>query len=485
MPNSFHTADEDEIVNHEETALSPEVLVQIRSWLQPTDYLAESGEFPRHLSSQAPGTGLWLCQTEKYRKWHDLPDHGSLWIKNIPGAGKSVMAASIIQHLRTTEECPVLFFFFRNIVAANFPPRALLWDWLAQLLPHSPKLQYALQARLGSELSETSDNDLIQLFVDGVSCVPNLYCVGDALDEMTMENKSFLDRLNSLATHRPRTLKLLITSRPKQYLQSALRDSSVVHVSLQQNLVDIDIVSFLNHRFDSASKLETYQIRKQQIIDMVAKRSEGLFLCAMLTMDQVEAALDSDGSVDLQSLEESLPVGLEKTYNNTLATQREEHGVNIDVQILVLEAVTHVSRPLRLKELAHLLKCIYPDATDSAGFRSLVAASCEPSIEILEDETLQSTALGNSLRDCPIIQSDTTHKHMALYCLRYLQSGSPLVEGETSDSASVTFQVPTHKVNPDEGNERYSRKGMKKEVDHFKYRNARLQQPFLNYSVEN
>jgi hypothetical protein len=74
---------------------------------------------------------------------------------------------------------------------------------------------------------------------------------------------------------------------------------------------------------------------------------------------------------------------------------------------------------------------------------------------------------------------------MALYCLRYLQSGSPLVEGETSDSASVTFQVPTHKVNPDEGNERYSRKGMKKEVDHFKYRNARLQQPFLNYSVEN
>lgn len=502
MPNSFHTADEYDIVNHEETALSPEVLAQIRSWLQPTDYLAESGEFRRHLSSQAPGTGLWLCQTEEYQKWHDSPDHGSLWIKGVPGAGKSVVAASIIHHLRTTEECPVLFFFFRNIVAANFSPRALLRDWLAQLLPHSPKLQYALQTRLGSELSETSDNDLIQLFLDGVSCVRKLYCVGDALDEMTMENKSFLDQLNSLATHRPRTLKLLMTSRPKQYLQSALRDSSIVHVSLQQNLVDIDIVSFLNHRFDSASKLETHRMRKQHIIDMVAKRSEGLFLYAKLTMDQVEAALDSDGSVDLQSLEESLPVGLEKTYNNILATQREERGVDIDVQILVLEAVTHASRPLRLNELANLLKCIYPDAADSAGFKSLVATSCGPLIEILEDETLQvihhsfteflrgdtrsqSTASGDSLIDFPIIQSDTTHKHMALYCLRYLQSGSLLVEGETSDSASVTFQVPTHTVNPDEDHERYSRKGMKREVDHFKYRDARLNHPFLSYSVEN
>ncbi|VUC23770.1 unnamed protein product [Clonostachys rosea] len=502
MPKSFLTADEYDIVNHEETALSPEVLAQIRDWLQPTDYLAESGEFRRHLSSQAPGTGLWLCQTEEYRKWHDSPDHGSLWIKGVPGAGKSVVAAAIIQHLRLTEECPVLFFFFRNIVAANFSPRALLRDWLAQLLPHSPKLQYALQTRLESELSETSDNDLIQLFLDGVSCVPKLYCVGDALDEMTMENKSFLDRLNSLATHRPRSLKLLMTSRPKQYLQSALRDSSIVHVSLQQKLVDIDIVSFLNHRFDSASKLETHKIRKEQIIDMVAKKSEGLFLYAKLTMDQVEAALDSDSSVDLQSLEDSLPVGLQETYNNILATQREERGVRMDVQILVLEAVTHASRPLRLNELAHLLKCIYPDAADPSGFKSLVTASCGPLIEILEDETLQvihhsfteflrgdtrsqSLVSGDTSTEFPIIDSDMTHKHLALYCLRYLQYGSLLVEGETSDSASITFQVPQHKVNPDEDHEKYSRRGVKREYDHFKYRDARLKHPFLSYSVEN
>ncbi|KAF2754865.1 hypothetical protein EJ05DRAFT_513781 [Pseudovirgaria hyperparasitica] len=97
----------------------------------------DSSEFRRHLSSQAHVTGLWICETDQYRRWHDAPDHGSLWIKGVLGAGKPVIAASLVQHLRTTEDVPVSFIFFRNIVAANFSPRSLLQDLLAQLLPHS------------------------------------------------------------------------------------------------------------------------------------------------------------------------------------------------------------------------------------------------------------------------------------------------------------------------------------------------------------
>jgi hypothetical protein len=252
MTKPASITDEYDIVNHEDTELSVEILTRIRDWLQPTDYLAESGEFRRHLASQAPGTGLWICETEEYRKWHDSPDHCSLWMKGVPGAGKSVMAASIIQHLKTTEDSPVLFFFFRNIVAANFSSRALIQDWLAQLLAFSPKLQFALQSRLDSSLEETSDNDLIRIFLDGISTIPRVYCVGDALDEMTSDDRPFLDKLNGLATYRPHSLKLLLTSRPKRYLQSALRDSSIVHISLQRRLVDLDIASYLHHRFDTA-----------------------------------------------------------------------------------------------------------------------------------------------------------------------------------------------------------------------------------------
>ncbi|KIL90692.1 hypothetical protein FAVG1_06427 [Fusarium avenaceum] len=494
MSISVNTADEYDFVDHADTALSPETIAKLREWLQPTDYLAESGEYRRHLLSQAPGTGLWLCETDEYRKWHDSPDHGSLWIKGVPGAGKSVMAASLIQHLRTTEDCPVLFFFFRNIVAANFSPRTLIQDWLAQLLPFSPKLQFALQPRLKTNLAETSDNDLIQLFLDGVSCVPKLYCVGDALDEMSTDNRPFLQKLNSLASHRPRTLKFLMTSRPKQHLQSTLRDSSIVHISLQQQLVDADILSYLNHRFEMAPNSDRHLELKQDIIDMVAKRSDGLFLYAKLTMDQVESSLQLDESIDIATLEASVPLGLEQTYTSMLAKQRGEPGVTTDVQMLVLEAVTHSSRPLRLNELASLLKCIRPDITESSDFKRLISISCGPLIEILEDETLQvihhsfteflrgdtrnATTLSES--DFPIIDSLQAYKHMAVNCLRYLQSGSLLLESEQSGMAiidpSVSFEKPKHLAEKFE---------VVDKRDSFEYRQARLQHPFLNYAVEN
>ncbi|KAH7178395.1 ankyrin repeat-containing domain protein, partial [Fusarium sp. MPI-SDFR-AT-0072] len=377
------------------------------------------------------------------------------------------MAASLIQHLRTTENCPVLFFFFRNIVAANFSPRALIQDWLAQLLPHSPKLQFALQSRLQDSLDDTSDNELIQLFLDGVLCVPKLYCVGDALDEMSTDSTPILERLNGLATHRPRSLKLLMTSRPSRTLQSTLRDSSIVHISLQQRLVDVDIHSYLNHRFDNAPTLEYHRQAKKDLINMVAQKSEGLFLYAKLTMDQVEDSLQSDAAPNIRDLEASLPVGLGQTYTSMLAKQRGEPGVTIDVQVLILEAVIHASRPLRLNELASLLKCVRPDITQSSAFKSLIAASCGPLIEILEDETLQvihhsfteflrgdtrsASTVGAS--DFPIIDSLQAHKHMAMNCLVYLQSGSLLLESEQSNNSA--------------------------------YRSARLRHPFLSYAVEN
>lgn len=484
--------------------MSPDMIAKVRDWLQPTDYLAESGEFRQHLSNQAPDTGLWICQTEEYRQWHDSPDRGSLWIKGAPGAGKSVMAASIVQHMRTTENHPVLFFFCRNIIAAKFSQRGLIQDWLAQLLPHSPKLQYALEPLLKTNLEELSEHELIQLFLDGVSSVPKLYCIADALDEMTTDSKPFLDKLNGVATFRPRSLKVLITSRPKQYLQSALRDSLVIHVDDHQKHVNSEIESYLNHRFENVAKPVTQQQVKEQVVKMVAKRSEGLFLYSKLTMDQVEAALLSDTLLDVHALENSLPTGLQQSYNSMLAKQREAHGISTNLQVHVLQAITHACRPMRLNELASLTKLVYPDLDAPSGFKSLLATSCGPLVEILEDETLQpihhsfteflrgdtrSSPSGDASLDFPIIDSKEAHKRLALSCLRYLQSGSLLLEHErssnTAATASVTWNKPGHERDFDEEHYKHSYLGQEREKDPFNYREARLLHPFLAYAVEN
>ncbi|KAF7898209.1 hypothetical protein EAF00_004655 [Botryotinia globosa] len=70
-------------------------LEKIKKWLNPTDYLASSSEFNRHASSKARNTGEWIRETSQFEQWHSSADHGSIWIKAVPGAGKSVLAASM------------------------------------------------------------------------------------------------------------------------------------------------------------------------------------------------------------------------------------------------------------------------------------------------------------------------------------------------------------------------------------------------------
>ncbi|KAJ5777222.1 hypothetical protein N7520_000468 [Penicillium odoratum] len=85
-------------------------LVKIREWLQPIPFDQERSEFSRHRASFLVGSGKWLTSSSALQQWHS-GENGLLWIKGIPGSGKSVMVASIIDQLRV-EKVPVLYFFF-------------------------------------------------------------------------------------------------------------------------------------------------------------------------------------------------------------------------------------------------------------------------------------------------------------------------------------------------------------------------------------
>jgi hypothetical protein len=180
----------------------PDILAKIRARLQPTEYDNEWGEFRKHLASHLPGTGNWLFSSDVYQQWHSNQDKGLLWIRGIPGSGKSVFAASIVHRLRQ-EKCPMLYFFFRQIIDANHSPTAALRDWLAQLLPFSPPLQAALKEYVDKNrhVDSLSSDDLWRHLRQATIYIPKVYCVVDALDEMdqTSEFEPFLHSIVTLA----------------------------------------------------------------------------------------------------------------------------------------------------------------------------------------------------------------------------------------------------------------------------------------------
>jgi hypothetical protein len=281
--------DRDDVSNYNEANILPEspaTLQRIRAWLRPTAYNLESSEYRKHLASHLPGTGNWLTSSTTYRQWRDSVVHSMLWIKGVPGSGKSIFAAMLADQLsRAGEGVPVLYFFFRQIIDANHAPVALLRDWLDQVLIYSPPLQRQLKEYIenGRSLESLSMDDLWQhLRTALVGLLDRVYCIADALDEMDGGNDDFLQALADLGKWTPDKVKLLITSRPVPSVEAPLRTASCLQIRLQESLVDMDIATYIQHSLEHSSISRT---DRELVKEAVARRANGLFLYAKLAMD--------------------------------------------------------------------------------------------------------------------------------------------------------------------------------------------------------
>lgn len=254
-------------------------IAKLSAWLQPTAYREQSCDFYKHLNAHVPGTGNWLGETPEYQEWHDTDSHGVLWIKAIAGAGQSVLTASWISQLQQNEpQAIVLFFFVRQIVTANHESHALVRDWLDQLLPHSPSLRAALEARRkksSSAITEIGFAELWQILTDALlSMSTRVYCVADALDELHASDTSeFLQGLIALSNQKPRQIKALVSSRPLPQIQKVLGGVSTVKtVRLENRLANRDISRFIEYRLDQERSV------KDEVRDEIKRSIETAFI---------------------------------------------------------------------------------------------------------------------------------------------------------------------------------------------------------------
>lgn len=135
-------------------------------------------------------------------------------------------------------------------------------------------------------LENVSTPQLWKYLLTAMRDLPRVYCIVDALDEMDVDEE-FLAQLNTLGTFRPANVKLLMTSRPKQYLQKTLKDPQVIHVSLEEDLVKRDISIFVQQRAKDFGSTGLDEEMQAFIKDTVCERSQGLFLYARLMLDQI------------------------------------------------------------------------------------------------------------------------------------------------------------------------------------------------------
>ncbi|KAL2800461.1 ankyrin repeat-containing domain protein [Aspergillus keveii] len=465
---------------------STEELATLRAWLRPTDYLGESSEFKKHLNSHVPGTGEWLQQTKQYKQWHDEAKCGALWVKAIAGAGKSVLAARLISHLQETEEqTPVLFFFFRQIVAANHDAQSFVRDWMSQLVGYSPHLRTQINTWTKQHrVSRTfSFDELWQCVLESLGLLDRVYCVVDAMDELNRDQTDFLlRRLVDLGQIRPRAVKVVMTSRPLPQIQKVLNTPSVLQLRLEDRQTNKDISLFIEYRLRQAPGIS--DATKETIRTSIEGRVHPSFLYARLMLNELMDQHKKE-TIDRASVENalvSLPASMETMYSQMLHDHSQVAGVPQERQLLILQLVTHASRPLRLLEIATVLDFLNKneDRTRHGDTKNMTRISCGPLLEILEDETVSiihhsftefliDTERTVSDGAFPVIDPHKTNELMTIICVRYLLSG-PLSSWEFIDPAPFEEEGPPTDI--------YNK------LDIQAQRNAlQLQYPFLAYAL--
>lgn len=71
---------------------------EILDWLTPIDYAAQQSDFVRRRQT---GTGQWLLDSKEYQQWVAAKKE-TLFCPGVPGAGKTMMASIVVDHLHNT-----------------------------------------------------------------------------------------------------------------------------------------------------------------------------------------------------------------------------------------------------------------------------------------------------------------------------------------------------------------------------------------------
>jgi len=165
-----------------------------------------------------PGTAVWITQMPKFSSWVESPDRPCFWCLGIPGAGKSVIASSVVdsmqlQYSSTGKLCCYYYCDYADLSTLDIS--TVFGTLCHQLLSHMTGSQAKLMERL-NELTEegksTPDKQDLLDFLYLCLSRPQwkeIFLVLDGIDELPSEGQSevlqMLQHVNSGEKFRVKT----------------------------------------------------------------------------------------------------------------------------------------------------------------------------------------------------------------------------------------------------------------------------------------
>ena len=242
-----------------------------------------SHEMSRKLRS--PGTGLWLTESQEFRQWLET-DNARLWFYGIPGAGKTVLASTVIEEaLRISGPTAAVAFFYCDYKITATQDLSHILCSLAYQFAKQDEGSF-VKLRDFHEIKnpehrldvEYDSEDLLNL-VRAMTLVFNCaMIIVDGLDECGQDIPTIVDALTSLNDGEDITVKTVFLSRDEIEIRERLEMYTKVSIAARSSDLRLYVAAEIDLRMRKKRLRIKDQSLKEHILERLVEGADGMYV---------------------------------------------------------------------------------------------------------------------------------------------------------------------------------------------------------------
>ena len=325
---------------------------EFSDWISPFKFALIHNNLLQH---KQPETGIWLLEHQQFQEWKELPNQ-TLCCQGMPGAGKSTLVATIVEHLKHTYQDATIAYAYFKYDTPNQTPANMLGSLLQTAFSQKsilPQEAIDLHTLCRQDLRRPTSDELCHLFKEPFPKKNRFFMIVDALDEAPVEDgyrSAFLQAIFKIQAECQ--VNLLVTFRFDDILAHEMStNTTCLHLEIRASVHDVERFVKASVR-DFPASIQRKPELQELITERISRASDGMFLLAKLHVDAIKKTKDPRKVKSIIDNFKNDPLSaeakLDKVYNQALE-RMEDFGREVIGWILFYK------EPLTIGCLQHIL----------------------------------------------------------------------------------------------------------------------------------
>lgn len=382
----------------------------------------------------ASGSGQWLSEKKDFVSWRDAhPPMSNLrlfWLVGLPGAGKTILSARVVEHLQSRGE-EIQYHFFSQAHQTKRTSAYFLRSIATQLALGNETFRMALNKfheETGISFNNQSQHFQAiweRIFVGIIFQIPfpqPLIWVVDGVDEADTPSL-LISHFSKIRSRSP--IKIYLSSRPLKGM-SLFDGSQMSSYFMQGSDTRQDVRIYARNAVRDA--MPDDPVLQKHVVDQILENANGSFLWVKLALETLQ---DSWHTLeDIEAALSNVPRGMVAMYKRMLEPINSGNPRNQELAKRILSWAACCWRPLFLDELKEALQEEFGVFTNLAATITQICGHFinidqsipgRPRLSLIH-ATAKEFLVGGGEDSRPFVDAKVAHQCIAMSCLSYLSN---------------------------------------------------------------